>query len=125
MREQSKGIESLQDWKLVIVGDGERKPEVESKIHAMALEDSVMLKPFTTVIDSEYLGASIYAMCSKSEGFPLVFCLRRVVMPCRVLHLTSRQDQVISSNPDIVDIWWRIMIYRVSQIGFWSSWGAR
>lgn len=67
----------------MIVGDGERNPEVESKIHAMGLEDSVMLKPFTTAIDSEYLGASIYAMCNKSEGFPLVLLeVGSYTLPC-------------------------------------------
>lgn len=59
-------------WQLVIVGDGELRGQIESKIHAKKLQDSIILKPFTKDIESEYLKASIYVMASHFEGFPMV-----------------------------------------------------
>ncbi len=65
-------VRNLNEWKLIIVGDGVLKSEIESKIRALNLQDSVILKPFTKDIESEYLSASIYAMASHFEGFPMV-----------------------------------------------------
>ena len=64
--------DNLSQWKLIIVGDGVLKSEIESKINALNLSQSVILKPFTKDIEREYLGASIYAMASHFEGFPMV-----------------------------------------------------
>ena len=63
---------NLNEWRLIIVGDGVLKSEIESKIRALNLGESVILKPFTKDIEREYLGASIYAMASHFEGFPMV-----------------------------------------------------
>ena len=65
-------IKDLSQWKLIIVGDGVLKSEIESKIRALNLGESVLLKPFTKDIEREYLNASIYAMASHFEGFPMV-----------------------------------------------------
>ena len=62
----------LESWQLVIVGDGPMKEQIESKIKAKNLQDTIILKPFTKDIESEYLNASIYAMTSHFEGFPMV-----------------------------------------------------
>ena len=67
-----KSKETLSQWRLVIVGDGILKDEIESKIKALNLQDSIILKPFTKEIEKEYLSASIYAMSSHFEGFPMV-----------------------------------------------------
>ena len=70
---KDKGFESeFKQWKLVIVGDGVLKSEIEAKIKALNLQDSIILKPFTKEIEKEYLSASIYAMSSHWEGFPMV-----------------------------------------------------
>lgn len=65
-------LDALKEWKLIIVGDGILKSEIEAKIKALNLQDSVILKPFTKEIEKEYLSASIYAMSSHFEGFPMV-----------------------------------------------------
>ena len=62
----------FKEWQLIIVGDGVLKKELESKIKALNLQESVILKPFTKQIEKEYLSASIYAMSSHFEGFPMV-----------------------------------------------------
>lgn len=64
--------DNLTQWQLIIVGDGVLKKELESKIKALNLQESVILKPFTKQIEKEYLSASIYAMSSHFEGFPMV-----------------------------------------------------
>lgn len=64
--------ESLSAWKLCIIGDGEIKAEIESKIVQKDLGSSITLKPFTTKIYEEYAKASIYAMSSYYEALPMV-----------------------------------------------------
>ncbi|RDU56635.1 glycosyltransferase family 4 protein [Helicobacter sp. MIT 99-5507] len=63
---------NLKDWKLCIVGDGELKIEIETKIKMLNLQDYIILKPFTKDIEKEYLRASIYVMTSYFEGFGMV-----------------------------------------------------
>ncbi|WP_338433729.1 glycosyltransferase family 4 protein [Campylobacter vicugnae] len=62
----------FKDWKLHIVGDGELKEKIENKIKDLNLTNSIILKPFTKDVESEYLSASIYAMTSHFEGLPMV-----------------------------------------------------
>ena len=60
------------DWKLHIVGDGDLKEQIKTKIENLNLSNSIILKPFTTEVEKEYLSASIYAMASHFEGLPMV-----------------------------------------------------
>ncbi|WP_180383797.1 glycosyltransferase family 4 protein [Campylobacter vicugnae] len=62
----------FRDWKLHIVGDGDLKEKIENKIKDLNLTNSIILKPFTKDVESEYLSASIYAMTSHFEGLPMV-----------------------------------------------------
>lgn len=64
-------VKEFKEWKLVIVGDGELKSELENKIKKDKLKN-VILKAFTKEIEKEYLNASIYAMSSYFEGFSMV-----------------------------------------------------
>lgn len=67
-----KANQDLKEWKLHIVGDGHLKSRLQLRIKSRNVEDSVVLKPFTTDVGKEYLQASIYAMTSLFEGFPMV-----------------------------------------------------
>lgn len=62
----------FKEWKLIIVGDGVLKEQIEDKIKALHLSTSIIIKPFTKEVEKEYLGASIYAMSSYNEGFGMV-----------------------------------------------------
>ena len=62
----------FKDWKLHIVRDGELKEKIENKIKDLNLTNSIILKPFTKDVESEYLSASIYTMTSHFEGLPMV-----------------------------------------------------
>lgn len=59
-------------WKLHIVGEGVLEESLKHQIKEKNLSQSVVIKPFTQEIQKEYLQASIYAMCSHHEGFPMV-----------------------------------------------------
>ena len=63
---------ALESWELIIVGDGAMKEQIQAKILEKNLQDTITLKPFTKDIEKEYLNASIYAMSSHFEGFPMV-----------------------------------------------------
>ncbi|TLD91226.1 glycosyltransferase family 4 protein [Helicobacter magdeburgensis] len=69
---ESKKESNLESWQLIIVGSGVLQEQIESKIKEKNLQDTITLKPFTKDIEKEYLNASIYAMSSHFEGFPMV-----------------------------------------------------
>lgn len=77
------------DWQLIIVGEGEDKVTLEKQISANNLSDSVILVPFTSNISKYYTEASIYAMTSRFEGFPMVlleastFALPLIAFNCK------------------------------------------
>ena len=97
---QNKKFErEFQKWQLIIVGDGVLKKELESKIKALNLQESVILKPFTKDIEREYLGASIYAMSSHWEGFPMVLIeASSYGLPCIAFDIATGPSDIIENE---------------------------
>ena len=62
------------DWKLRIVGDGEERGKLEATIRELHAEDYVNLtgKKDAAGVEEEMLRAAVFAMTSRSEGFPFV-----------------------------------------------------
>lgn len=60
------------DWKLIIVGEGEDKLLLENLVEEYQLNNSVELKPFTKNIAEYYQHSSLYCMSSRFEGFGMV-----------------------------------------------------
>ena len=62
------------DWKLKILGDGEDRSLFEAMISAANAQSYILLpgKKDSFEVESEMRHASIYAMTSRSEGFPFV-----------------------------------------------------
>ena len=62
------------DWKLRIVGEGEERGRLEAAIKELHAEDYVNLtgRKDADGVEDEMLRASVYAMTSRSEGFPFV-----------------------------------------------------
>jgi O-methyltransferase len=60
------------DWELRIFGDGPRHEGLEEKIRKFGLERQARLMGHTPKLGEELAGASIYAMTSRFEGFPMV-----------------------------------------------------
>ena len=91
--------QNLTAWKLVIVGDGIMKSQIESKIKALGLQDSIILKPFTKEIEKEYLSASIYAMSSHWEGFPMVLLEAcSYGLPCIAFDIATGPSDIIEHS---------------------------
>ncbi|MGX2972534.1 glycosyltransferase [Helicobacter sp. T3_23-1059] len=86
-------------WKLIIVGDGILKSEIESKIKSLNLQDSIIIKPFTKEIEREYLGASIYAMASHFEGFGMVLAeASSYSLPCIAFDIATGPSDIIAHS---------------------------
>ena len=62
----------LPGWRLRIFGDGPARTEIMRTVRRLGLWDRVELPGPTTDLASEWARASISAMTSRSEGFPLV-----------------------------------------------------
>ena len=62
------------DWKLRIVGEGEERGRLEAAIKELHAENYVNLtgKKDAAGVEEEMLRASVFAMTSRSEGFPFV-----------------------------------------------------
>jgi len=59
-------------WRVRIVGDGEDKEKLQSLIIEKKLNEFVFLIPPTDNIEEEYLNSSLFVLCSRSEGLPMV-----------------------------------------------------
>lgn len=70
------------DWRLTIVGDGESRTEVENQVRLLKLQN-VSFEGFQKPLEY-YKRASILALTSEYEGFPLVLaeCMCFGVVPC-------------------------------------------
>ncbi|MBX7490432.1 glycosyltransferase [Helicobacter turcicus] len=91
--------DALKEWKLHIVGDGHLKPQIEAKIEALGLCNSVVLKPFTKEIEKEYLNASIYVMSSLFEGLPMVLLeASSFGLPCVAFDVKTGPRDVIEDK---------------------------
>jgi glycosyltransferase involved in cell wall biosynthesis len=60
------------DWQLHIYGTGPQKQEITELIHRLGLDSQVHLKGFTHDLPEVMANASLFAMTSMSEGFPMV-----------------------------------------------------
>ena len=60
------------NWKLFIVGDGEKKEELEQLVVDSCLQDSVFLKAPVKDMEQLYREASVIAMTSRYEGLPMI-----------------------------------------------------
>lgn len=59
-------------WKLLIVGNGEMKEELNRLIQELHVEESVELIPATSDINSIYRKTSVFCFTSRMEGFGMV-----------------------------------------------------
>ena len=70
----SKVHSAFPEWKLRIVGEGEERGKLETLLSELNARDYVTLtgKKNAAGVEEEMLHASVYAMTSRSEGFPFV-----------------------------------------------------
>ena len=60
------------DWRLRIFGEGPKRRSLRRRIRRRGIRDSARLEGFTDRLHDELAGASLYAMTSRREGFPMV-----------------------------------------------------
>lgn len=60
------------NWKLIVVGEGDKKQEYESLIKKLNLNDKVILAGKSEDIESYYSKSKIFVLTSNFEGFPNV-----------------------------------------------------
>jgi GalNAc-alpha-(1->4)-GalNAc-alpha-(1->3)-diNAcBac-PP-undecaprenol alpha-1,4-N-acetyl-D-galactosaminyltransferase len=58
------------DWALVIMGEGELRPELEETIVRLDLKERVLLNGFVSDPIAILENCEFFVMCSRSEGFP-------------------------------------------------------
>lgn len=58
--------------KLIIVGEGEKKLELEDQIKSLNMTDCIAIKDFTKDIEKYYSNAKIYCLTSRTEALPMV-----------------------------------------------------
>ncbi|GAB3200467.1 hypothetical protein GCM10027062_20130 [Nocardioides hungaricus] len=68
----SEVADRIPDWRLRIHGDGPARPEIRRQVRKLGLYDRVELPGSTTDMAGEWAKASVAALTSRAEGFPLV-----------------------------------------------------
>lgn len=64
--------QTVNDWKLHLVGDGEDREILQQQIDRLGLNDSVVLGRAETDMKTVYKNASMLALSSRYEGLPMV-----------------------------------------------------
>lgn len=59
-------------WKLLMLGDGKTRPELEAKIEKYGLQEDIILKGNVNNVQKYMLDASCFTLSSRWEGFPMV-----------------------------------------------------
>ena len=91
------------DWKLNLIGDGEEKDKIVSKIRKYGLDDSVIMHGF---LDKDQVGkvlsnSSIYLMTSFTESFGIVLLEAfSYGVPCVAFDSAEGANEIISNNWD-------------------------
>ena len=72
VHEVQEAQEVLQEWQLVIVGDGPLRHELQKQVEQLGLLESVQILQPTSDIQSLYVHSSIVVLTSRYEGLPMV-----------------------------------------------------
>jgi len=90
-----------QDWRLRIRGSGSKEKELRSKVISLGLEERVEILDPTADVDAEYSDASIYAMSSKFEGFPMTLLEAMAYgVPCVSFACPNGPSEIIHDGED-------------------------
>lgn len=67
----NKVLKENEQWKWIILGDGEDKEKLQEKIKEYELEDRLILKGNVSNVEDYYKNSSLYVMTSRFEGLPM------------------------------------------------------
>ena len=90
-----------QDWRLRIRGSGSKEKELRLKVVSLGLERLVEILDPTFDVDAEYSNASLYAMSSKFEGFPMTLLEAMAYgVPCVSFFCPNGPSEIIHDGED-------------------------
>ncbi|MBJ8799141.1 MULTISPECIES: glycosyltransferase family 4 protein [Citrobacter] len=94
-------LDDRDGWVLHIVGDGEKRNELQNLIFELDISESVSLISATPFIADEYKNASILAMTSRYEGLPLVLIeAKSYGLPAIAFDCKTGPREIINDNED-------------------------
>lgn len=89
------------DWKLRIRGSGSEEEKLKLKVDTLGLTDKIQILDPTSNVEAEYLDASIYAMSSKFEGFPMTLLEAMAYgIPCVSFDCPNGPSEIINDGED-------------------------
>lgn len=90
-----------QGWKLLIIGRGENKTNLENLIKELGLQDIVELKDVQKDIQEVYYKSSMFLLSSRNEGFGLVLVEAMACgVPCIAINCPSGPRDIIRDGID-------------------------
>lgn len=97
-------LKKYPSWQLHIVGGvGDETQNIYDVINKLQLENSVIVENFTPNISEKYLSASIFALASKYEGFPMVLIEAKAFgLPIVAHNCLTGPKEIIKANDGIL-----------------------
>lgn len=87
------------EWKWIILGEGEDRKKLDAQIHKYGLDRKVILKGNVEDIDSFYDKASIFVLTSRFEGFGLVLTEAKTFkLPCISFKCKAGPSEIILND---------------------------
>lgn len=92
-------LKNIDDWKLVLLGEGPLRNDLEKKIIELKLEDKVILKGKVKDVDQWLNKSSIFAFPSILEGFPNALAEAMAIgLPCVSFDCDTGPSDLIIDN---------------------------
>lgn len=90
---------SNSDWKLMLVGAGEKNEEYKKLTHELNISEKVIFTGAVSDISQYLNSASIFVLCSRFEGFPNALIeAMHFGLPCIATTCPSGPEDIISNN---------------------------
>ena len=94
-----KILKKVPEAKLNILGDGEDKEKLQSKIKEYNLQDRLILKGKVSNVEDYYKNSSLYVMTSRFEGLPMTLLeAKSYKMPIVSFDCPTGPSEIIRNN---------------------------
>ena len=86
-------------WKWLILGDGEDKDKLRSKIKEYGLENKLILKGNVSNVEEYYKNSSLYVMTSRFEGLPMTLLEAKTYkLPIVSFNCLTDPSEIVKNN---------------------------